>query len=84
LTICKYFYVANKHNGSNNIKFDTAASFFRIVEFVFYNGGTDAGFQWGSLRKGNHLEDPGVDGDNIKMELLEVGCRHRLDRSDSG
>jgi hypothetical protein len=22
----------------------------------------------------NHLEDPSVDGDNIKMDLQEVGC----------
>ena len=28
---------------------------------------------WGSLREGDHLEDPDVDADNIKMDLQEVG-----------
>ena len=33
------------------------------------------GFWWGNLRERDHLEDPGVDGgDNIKMDLQEVGC----------
>jgi hypothetical protein len=31
-------------------------------------------YWWGNLRKGGHLEDPGIDGkDNIKMDLQEVG-----------
>jgi len=28
----------------------------------------------GNLRERNHLEEPGVDGDNIKMALQEVEC----------
>jgi hypothetical protein len=31
------------------------------------------GFWWGDLREGDHLGDPGVDEDNIKMDLQEVG-----------
>jgi hypothetical protein len=31
------------------------------------------GFWWGDLSVGDHLGDPGVDGDNIKMDLQEVG-----------
>jgi hypothetical protein len=30
------------------------------------------GFWWGDLREGDHLGDPGVDGDNIKMNLQFV------------
>jgi hypothetical protein len=37
------------------------------------------GFWWGDLREGNHLRDPGVDGDNIEMDLQEVEWRHGLD-----
>jgi hypothetical protein len=33
------------------------------------------GFWWGNLRERDHLEDPGVDWDHIKMDLQEVGCR---------
>jgi len=32
------------------------------------------GFWLGILRKRDHLEDPSVDGDNIKMDVQEVGC----------
>jgi hypothetical protein len=31
------------------------------------------GFWWGDLREGEHLGKPGVDDDNIKMDLQEVG-----------
>jgi hypothetical protein len=31
------------------------------------------GYLWGDLREGDHLKDPGVDEDNIKMDLQEVG-----------
>ena len=39
-------------------------------------GGGDAyiGFWWGKLRERNYLGDPGVDGDNIKMDQQEVEC----------
>ena len=30
------------------------------------------GFWWGNLRERDHLEDPSVDGDNIKKDLQEV------------
>ena len=43
-----------------------------------------AGFWWGSLRERDHLEDPGIDGDNIKMDFQEVGWEHIPDRSGSG
>jgi len=28
----------------------------------------------GSLKEGDHLQEPGVDGREIKMDLQEVGC----------
>jgi hypothetical protein len=31
------------------------------------------GFLWGDLRERDHLEDMGVSGDNIKMDLQESG-----------
>jgi hypothetical protein len=31
------------------------------------------GFWWGNLRERDHLESLGVVGDNIKMDLQEVG-----------
>jgi hypothetical protein len=31
------------------------------------------GFLWGDLREGDHLGNPGVDEDNIKIDLQEVG-----------
>jgi hypothetical protein len=33
-----------------------------------------AGFWWGNLWERDRLVDPGVDGDNIKMNLQKVGC----------
>jgi len=39
-----------------------------------YVGEAYAGSWWGSLRARDHLGDPGLDGDNIKMDLQEVGC----------
>jgi len=38
-----------------------------------YGGEVRIGFWWGNLREGDNLEGPGVDGDNIKMDLQEVG-----------
>ena len=32
------------------------------------------GFWLGNLRERDHLEDPDVYEDNIKMDLQEVGC----------
>ena len=33
--------------------------------------------RWGNLRERDHLEDPSVDEDNIKMDLQEMGCGAR-------
>jgi hypothetical protein len=33
------------------------------------------GYWWGYLRETDYLEDPGVDEDNIKMNIQEAGCR---------
>ena len=33
------------------------------------------GYWWRSLKETDHLGDLGLDGDNIKMDLQEVGCR---------
>ena len=42
-------------------------------------------FQWENQREGDHLEDPGVDGeDNIKVDFRDVVWWHTLDRSGSG
>jgi hypothetical protein len=30
-------------------------------------------FWWGNLRERDHLEDPGLDGSNIKVDLHDVG-----------
>jgi hypothetical protein len=32
------------------------------------------GFWWKNLRKRDHLGDPGVDEDNINMDLQEMEC----------
>ena len=32
------------------------------------------GFWWGILRERDRLEDPGLDGNNIEMDLQEVEC----------
>jgi hypothetical protein len=32
------------------------------------------GYWWGNLREIDHLEDPVLDGDNIKMDLQKFGC----------
>ena len=32
------------------------------------------GFWWGHLKEWGYLGNPGVNGDNIKMDLQEVGC----------
>jgi hypothetical protein len=35
-------------------------------------------FGWGNLRKGDYLEDSGIDGRiNIKIVLQEIGCEGR-------
>ena len=31
-------------------------------------------FWWGNLRKRDQLEDLSLDGDNIKLDVQEVGC----------
>jgi hypothetical protein len=38
----------------------------------------------GNLREGDHLEDPGLWEDNIKMDLREVSLGYGLGRSGSG
>ena len=41
---------------------------------VWERGEAYAGFWWENLRERVHLGEPEVDGDNIKMDLQEVGC----------
>jgi hypothetical protein len=37
-------------------------------------GEVHTGLSWENLREGDHLKDPGIDGeDNIKMDLREIG-----------
>jgi hypothetical protein len=48
-----------------------------------YGGEVYTGFWWENLRERDHLEGPGVDGDNIKMELQELEWGHGLNRSGS-
>jgi hypothetical protein len=46
-------------------------------------GEVHTGFWWGDLREGDHLEDPGVDGDDdIKRELQEVEWGGGMDGID--
>ena len=40
------------------------------------------GFWWASLKDGDNLEDPGVDGGNIKMDLPEMGWEGGMDWID--
>jgi len=35
---------------------------------------TYRGFWWENLRERQRLEDPDVDGGNVKIDLQEVGC----------
>jgi hypothetical protein len=35
------------------------------------------GFWWGDLRERDHLKILGIDGDNIKMDLQDMGWGHR-------
>jgi hypothetical protein len=46
---------------------------------LWRKGKVYTGFWWGHLRERDHLEDLGVDGGNIKIDLQEVGWGHRLD-----
>jgi hypothetical protein len=38
------------------------------------SGEACTGFWWGNLWDGDHWGDPGVDGEDIRMHLQEVGC----------
>jgi hypothetical protein len=42
--------------------------------YVWGRGDAYTGFWWGNLRERDHLGDPSVVEDNIKMDLQEVGC----------
>jgi hypothetical protein len=48
----------------------------RWVGHLRYGGRGEAytGFWWGNLRERDHLEDAGIDEDNIKMDLQATGC----------
>jgi hypothetical protein len=40
-----------------------------------YEGeGRHTGFWWGTWKEKDHLKDPGLDQDDIKVDLQEVGC----------
>ena len=41
---------------------------------VWGGGEGYTGVWWGNLTERDHLGDPGVDEDNIKMDLQSVGC----------
>jgi len=34
-----------------------------------YGGEVHTGFRWGNLRERSYLEDPGLEGDNVNMNL---------------
>jgi len=46
---------------------------------MWVRGKVYAGLGWGNLRESGNLEDLRVKGDNVKMNLKEVGWGHVLD-----
>jgi hypothetical protein len=40
------------------------------MQYVWGRGEVHTGFWWGKLRKGNHLEKPGVDGRTISKWIF--------------
>jgi len=42
--------------------------------YVRGRGDIYRGLRWGNQRERDRLEDQDIDGDNIKMDLQEVGC----------
>jgi len=46
----------------------------RGMYYVRGRGDIYRGLRWGNQRERDRLEDQDIDGDNIKMDLQEVGC----------
>ena len=68
-----YLYLAFSY--SQKICFPHIQSTVEICKGVTPSSGeVYTGFWWGNLRERDHLKDPGVEGDNIKMDLQELGC----------
>jgi hypothetical protein len=49
------------------------------MQYVWRRGEVPTGFRWGNLRERGYLEDPGLDGNNIKMNLQQWDKGHGLD-----
>jgi len=51
---------------------------------VWGRGGVHKECWWGNVWERNRLEHLGVNGDNIKMGLQEIGCGYGLDDLPQG
>ena len=59
----------SQKTGFSEIRWFVRAGMWHIRDW----GEVNAGFGWGSLKEADHLEDLGVDGDDIELNIKEIG-----------